>query len=352
MILCEVLLLGIAAILCGLSVCTDLQHGQIKNKHLLIGFCAGLVVNVIYYAAYCRDYIGITILNLLIATLISIGFYFVHIWSAGDSKLLIVLISLLPGRLFWANSDTVVPAAYLFILIFSIGYIYLIGEAVYLDIKNHKVKLPTITKNNVASTVKSYVRAFVVLYAWNAVLSIVFSGFVENNILLISLISYFLITILREKPLYQSKAFLCGCVVLDGILLIATRNSITPAEILRMAQTYLLILLVMWTTWIAGKYVYEAVPTEKVEAGMILSKSTIVCFAPSRVKGLPQISYEDMRSRLTEEEAAAIRRWKDSKYGKETIITVRKIPFASFIAIGTALFSVYHVVEALGLWGI
>ena len=157
MILCEIFLLCCAFILCGLSVWTDLRHGQIKNKHLIIAFTAGLVLNVIYYAVYCQDCLGITALNLLISALLSIGFYFVHIWSAGDSKLMIVLISLLPGRLFWANTDTIVPAAYLFLLVFSIGYLYLIGEAVYLDFHRHTVKLPTVTKAGAWAAIKSNV---------------------------------------------------------------------------------------------------------------------------------------------------------------------------------------------------
>ena len=352
MILCEILLLCCAFGLCGLSVWTDLRHGQIKNRHLIIAFAMGFALNIVYYAVYCRDCFGITALNLLISVMLSIGFYFVHIWSAGDSKLMIVLISLLPGRLFWANTDTIVPAAYLFILVFSIGYLYLIGEAIYLDIKNHAIKLPPMTQNSVWATVKSYFHAFIILYAWNSVLSIAFPSFVENNVLLLSLISYFLFTIIREKTVYHSKILLGGCTTLDAVVLVLTRNSITTAGILRMTQTYLLVLLVMWTTWIAGKYVYESVPTEEVKAGMILSRSTIACFVPSKVKGLPQISYEDMRSRLTEEEAAAVRRWKDSKYGKETVISVRKIPFASFIAVGVILFAAYHIVITLGLWGI
>lgn len=345
MIICEILLLFCALILCGLSVWTDLRHGQIKNKHLVMCFTVGLVLNFIYYLVYCRDCFGITALNLLISTLISIGFYFVHIWAAGDSKLIIVLISLLPGRLFWANSSTIVPAAYLFILVFSIGYLYLIGEALYLDFKNHAIKLPSITKATVWDTFKSYLRVFIVLYAWNGVLAITFPSFVENNILLISLISYFVITVLRENTIYRSKILLYGCGLFDVIMLILVRNSITFFSIIRMAQTYILVLFVMWTTWIAGKYVYESVPTEEVKAGMILSRSTIVCFAPSRVKGLPQMSYEDMRSRLTEDEAAAVRRWKDSKYGKATVVTVRKIPFASFIAVSVISFAAYQIVK-------
>ena len=208
------------------------------------------------------------------------------------------------------------------------------------------------TKAGAWAAIKSYLHAFVVLYAWNSVLSIALPSFVENNVLLLSLISYFLITILREKPVYHSKVLVGSCAVLDAAVLLLTRNTIAAAGVLRMVQTYLLVLLVMWTTWIAGKYVYESVPTEDVKAGMILSRSTVVCFAPSKVKGLPQISYEDMRSRLTEEEAAAVRRWKDSKYGKATVVSVRKIPFASFIAVGVILFAAYHIVTTLGSWGI
>ena len=352
MIFCEALLLCCAFALCSISVWTDLQHGQIKNKHLILAFCAGLIVNSIYYAVYCRDCLGVTALNLLISALLSIGFYFVHIWSAGDSKLTIVLISLLPGRLFWANTDTIVPAAYLFLLVFSIGYLYLIGEAVYLDFKHHAVKLPAVTKAGVWATLRSYFHAFIILYAWNSILSLAFPSFVENNVLLFSLISYFLISVLREKPIYHSKILVGGCVMLDGMFLVLMRSSLTAAGVLRMAQTYLLVLLVMWTTWIAGKYVYESVPTEAVRAGMILSRSTVVCFAASKVKGLPQSSYEDMRSRLTEEEAAAVRHWKDSKYGKATVVSVRKIPFASFIAVGVILFAAYHLAISLELWGI
>ena len=220
MILCEIFLLGCAFVLCGLSVWTDLRHGQIKNKHLIVGFAIGLVLNVIYYAVYCQDCLGITALNLLISALLSIGFYFVHIWSAGDSKLMIVLISLLPGRLFWANTDTIVPAAYLFLLVFSIGYLYLIGEAVYLDFHRHTVKLPTVTKAGAWAAIKPYLHAFVVLYAWNSVLSIALPFFVENNVLLLSLISYFLITILREKPVYHSKVLVGSCAVLDAAVLL------------------------------------------------------------------------------------------------------------------------------------
>ena len=110
-----------------------------------------------------------------------------------------------------------------------------------------------------------------------------------------------------------------------------------------MVRSYALVLVVMFTTWIASKYSYESIPTTEVKPGMVLSKSTVILFGPSRVKGLPQNSYEDLRSRLTEDEAAAVCRWATSKYGKPSVVIIRKIPFATFIALGTGIMILYNV---------
>ena len=71
---------------------------------------------------------------------------------------------------------------------------------------------------------------------------------------------------------------------------------------------------------------------------MVLSYGTVSKFMPSRVKGLPRQTSEDMRCRITEEETKAIKRWESSKFGEETIVIVRKIPFAVFIICGTFVF--------------
>ena len=71
-----------------------------------------------------------------------------------------------------------------------------------------------------------------------------------------------------------------------------------------------------------------------------MSYSTIVCFIPSTIKGLPkEKTTEDIRSRITADEAESIKRWETSKYGQSEIIIVRKIPFAIFISIGTVIYT-------------
>lgn len=349
MILCEVCLLACAAALCVQSIWTDVRAGQIKNKYLLFWLAASVLLNSIYYICYAGAYLQATAWNLVLSALVSVGFYAIHIWSAGDSKLIVVLLSLLPGRLCWAGAETVFPAAYLFLALFSIGYLYLVGEAIWLDFRSHTFRRPSLSRAAVCHTVREYLRVWVILYAWNCILSTLFPVFMENNVVLTSLLSYFLITILRERPLYHAKAFLVVCAAVDLFFLVWTWNGIQPERILRTVQTLVLVLVMMWATWIAGKYVYQEIPTDQVKAGMILSRSTVVLLLPSKVKGLPKESFEDLRSRLSEEEAAAVRRWKTSKYGRDTVLIVRKIPFAACIAAGTLLFAFGRLLLFLGL---
>lgn len=351
MILCEVCLLVCAAILCIQSIWTDLRAGRIRNKYLLFWLAASILLNSIYYICYARVYFQATVWNLFLSVLVSIGFYIIHIWSAGDSKLIIILISLLPGRLCWADTETIFPAAYLFLALFSIGYLYLIGEAIWLDLHNHTFRWPSPSKSIVCQTIRDYFQVCVILYAWNSFLGTLFPAFMEKNVVLASLLSYFLISVLRERHLYNTKVFLGICLALDLFIFIWTWNGIQAEHIGRMAQTLALVLVMMWATWIAGKYVYQEIPTDQVKAGMILSRSTIVLLLPSQVKDLPKESFEDLRSRLSENEASAVRRWKTSKYGRGTVLIVRKIPFAACIAAGTILFMLGHILLFLGLWG-
>jgi hypothetical protein len=91
------------------------------------------------------------------------------------------------------------------------------------------------------------------------------------------------------------------------------------------------------------KYNYQSIPTAEVRSGQILSAATVLSFAPSQVKGLPTNCSEDIESKLTEEEAASVRRWEKSKYGRDSVVIVRKIPFAIFLGIGTVAMLVLEV---------
>ena len=67
---------------------------------------------------------------------------------------------------------------------------------------------------------------------------------------------------------------------------------------------------------------------------MILSTASTLQMQTSRVRGLPGISHEDLRDRLTEEQANSVRRWGKTEKGNEMVTIMRRVPFALFLAIG------------------
>ena len=107
---------------------------------------------------------------------------------------------------------------------------------------------------------------------------------------------------------------------------------------------YLLMIVIMIVRSVISEYNYETIPTKDVKKGMILSTFTTMMMVNSKVKGLPEISKEDMRNRLTEEEAQAVIRWGKSKKGMENVQIVRKTPFAIFICLGLIGYTIF--------WGI
>lgn len=106
----------------------------------------------------------------------------------------------------------------------------------------------------------------------------------------------------------------------------------------RMTVHYLIVLAAMLFRLLISEYNYEEINTSDVRKGMILSTSDTMLFVNSKIKGLPMISTEDLRSRLTDEEASSVVKWGKSKSGKKTVKIVRKTPFAIFISLGVIIF--------------
>lgn len=78
---------------------------------------------------------------------------------------------------------------------------------------------------------------------------------------------------------------------------------------------------------------------------MILSTTSSMLMQNSRVRGLPPISSEDLRSRLTEEQVGSIGRWASSR-NISAVMVVRKIPFAIFIFAGfLSYFIIWEIVK-------
>jgi preflagellin peptidase FlaK len=102
-------------------------------------------------------------------------------------------------------------------------------------------------------------------------------------------------------------------------------------------ESYILVLLLLLCQMTIRTTIYEKVEVSQLKKGMILTTFSSIPMQSSITKGLPGVSTEDLKSRLTEDEIASIKIWAKATH-TETLTIVKKIPFAIFISTGVLLY--------------
>lgn len=323
---------------------TDIKQGIIKNKILILALCAAVILNFVYYYIYAKTLFLDFIINLVAISLFSALMYFYNIWSAGDSKMLIVESMLIPIGLYNSSSTISVDSVGIIILIFSIAYIYLFFETLYIGVteKNlfsisNKRKL---SKDSIFIFLKRYIQCSVYITLLNFIYVLVFPEIYFSNVILFMLLNlFFILTVYRYDVIFNNYLFavvLCIEIILIILFKIDIIHSINY-------KIYALLLFVILFRAISEKYNYSEIKTSDIKQGMILSLGTVMLFGKSRVVGLPKSTTEDLRSRISKEEADSIKRWEKSKYGKPSITIVKKMPFAIFIFLGLLIFVIIRL---------
>ena len=342
--LCEGLLLTIIFLLGCWAVMTDIKVGIIKNKALLYAAIPGIVINLIYIVAFAKVYFTEYLINLIAVSAVAILLYVYHFWAAGDSKLLIVLAFLIPSR-YYESSALIISGIYYIVYIFLIAYIYIIFESVVLAVKKKKFFKQKISSLQWKTFLCRYIVSYLYLRTLSFLLQWLFGNFYYRNQLFFAFVNIFTVLFIHERDEFQKKRWVIPLLILNVTSLVFSvinGQTIFYASVLK---SYVIMLLALVLKYLVSGYNYEEIATSSVQKGMVISLSTIALLLPSNVVGLPKTTNEDMSSRITEEEAAAIRRWERSKYGKPTIVIVRKIPFAIFIVLGTFLYIVIRIVS-------
>jgi hypothetical protein len=336
MILIESALIAILIFLCTVTTITDFRSGLIANKHLLMAAGPALVLNFLYYYIYATIFLKAFVLNLIVMFLITILFYAFHIWSAGDSKLLLLVIFCLPGRIFYEGQQALAPTLQIIILIFSIAFLYLIVESVGVGIKRRDLFKIRFKQLNMEIFAKQCLKCAIYTSLINLIFILPhFADFYQNNTALIMILNLLVIlTVLNAEFFSNLYLLIVSCLAVFFLTFWHGFKIFGSSQL----EIYLLALGIILLRMIAEKYNYQVIPLTNLKKGMVLAWSSIAFFMPSRVKGLPESTTEDIRSRLTQEEVESIKRWADSKYGKDEIVIVAKIPFAIFITLGTIVY--------------
>ena len=327
----------LAHILCVITSITDIKENKISNKLLLLFGIVGIALTVAQYVLKTNIIWGAYFFNLTLVVIFSIVLYVLHIWAAGDSKLLIALGILLPAN-HCVLAEKIVPWCVIVVsLSFIFSFIYLIFESIWLFIHHEGGFSFKSIKSNLKQFLLAYIRNIVYIsfalklenyfaHEWFESHSWAILGI---NISLILLISSFEIL----KKWYVVLIMLAASIALS----IYTHQWFFDVSRIKY---YVLVIAIMVLRIMISEYNYKSIPTSEVKKGMILSGFTTILMSNSKVKGLPEISHEDMRSRLSASEAEAVVRWGETKGGLKEVQIVRKMPYAIFIFLGLLVYSI------------
>lgn len=309
---------------------SDMKEGVIHNRVVALFAVFGFVLDTIYYGIFAHDIVGLFLLNALTTILIGLCLYWTHSLAGGDCKLIMVMSLLYPAGMYLTYGNGIITL--FFSVCFSIlyGYLYLLLISVWrivvgdnkLDIKYMKIYL--------IRYFKIYLTAVLYVACANLLVTLIsnlFFAVPEWAAWVVCMIIAWLcgrVEVFKNKYMIGVVALVVGC--------LAAYMRVIPFSL--NPRTYLFTFVLVMCQMTIRTNIYETISTSRVKKGMILSVISSMALQSSRVKGLPGVSSEDLRDRLTEEEAESVRRWGKTAKGQKTIVIVKKIPFAIFIALG------------------
>ena len=311
------------------SAVSDFCVGKIPNVAIAAGAAFAIIGNILYFCIAGQARIWEFAINAFSAVLIAFAMYALHIWAGGDVKLFSLLPLLIPADLYKQKAP--LPIVTIYILVFSVAFMYLVAESIVLFLKKEKA----VSNASLRLSAKAVLSCMVSVITLQTILRLVF-GVLYYEYLPVFLLLNVLLVLLFDKATFLSRPvsiIVCSIVSAVSVAFSLVRGLYTVDM-----KSIALAALVMVFRTLTDKYNYREIQAVDVKKGMVLSYGTILGFANSKVKGLPKYTTEDIATRISQEEADSIVRWTSSKYGKKTITVLRKMPFAFFIAVGFIIY--------------
>ena len=335
------LLSGILFLLLGMMTSfSDLKEGCIYNRTLLIFTGLSAVIDLIYYGYYARDLFLLFLINFIMLAVISLVLFYSHSFAGGDCKLVLVMGLLYPADYYLVYGNTAVTIFFALGIAILYGYAYLLLASVYglLSKKNQMTK--EYVKNYLFSFLKSFVSATIYISGVHLLIITLAERGIYINSWIVRLICIGLAWLIGKYDFLRKMYVVLLVLAIDligGVILGTITFSVN-------LENYILVLALLLCQMTIRTSLYEEVQITDIKKGMILSMGASLLMQGSRVRGLPGISSEDLKSRLTEEETESIKRWAKSKK-IESLLIVKKIPFAVFIFLGfISYFLIWSVV--------
>lgn len=335
----ETLLCIMVFTLCLITSRSDIKEGIIYNKVLGPFAFAALVLDVIFYGFLSRELFYEFAGNVVILVLISLILFYSHSFAGGDCKLIIVIALLYPASNYYQLNGNSLTLYFALGLGIFYGYVYLLCDSVLSVIREKSRLSMQYIKLYLINFLKSFFSGLIYITLINWFINIGSACGFTVNAWFTRFICLLVAWVLGKYPVLRRWYLVLGIMAVDVVLCMVTK--FVPINI--HPENYILVIALLLCQIIIRTNLYETKPVKELKKGMILSAQASIVMQNSRVKGLPGISQESLKNRLTEEEVESIQRW--AKYRSITTITiVRKIPFAVFISFG---FFSYFIIWSL-----
>lgn len=325
----ELIYLLIMISLCVVVIKSDLFEGMVYNKTLLIYGVIAVALDIVYYGFFQREMVIPFLINSLVVSITALILFYTHCFAGGDCKLLMILVLLFPANCYMTYGNSLITMVFTIGFAVFYGYIYLLVSSLYLLIKKKNSMSKFYVRNSLFVFAKSFFCAMIYISGVNLIIRLIAMQGMNISVWIIRIICIGCSLLVGKKPIFRKKWMLSIGIVIDILLSIMLKMipfSIHP-------ENYILVITLLICQLTIRTSLYEEIPVEELKKGLILSMGTSMMMQSSRIRGLPGISSEDLRNRLTEVEAESVKRWAKGKK-IEKITTVRKIPFAAFIACG------------------
>ena len=326
----ETTLLAALGVILTKAVASDLKDGVVRNKMLTRFTLATAPLVGVYYVGPGRACFGDFLLNVGTCVAAAFALFCAKLLAGGDCKLLCCASFVFPASCRVSYRETDCPLLLAPILAFAFGYLFLAFRAVT-SIARGQTKIDSERlKANLARFARNYFRAFVYISAFDLALRLSVLHWFE--------LDPWLTFALYLGVVWASWAFetlrkpLTVAVTLA--LAVAASSIFQTALFNASGSRCLLAFCVVLSRLLAENANYRRIATSDVKKGTILALETTLRFLNSPIPGLPSLSTENLRSRLTEEEAASVRKWGETAPERAEVLAVQKVPFTIFIALG------------------
>lgn len=333
MVALEVVCLCLIVALCYLCTRSDLRYGMIYNKVLAIFLVFAIVLDTVYYAFFVQDLFYDFIVNVIAVVVVSLYLFCSHSFAGGDCKMMIVLALLFPARLYWVFGNSNITLVFTIAFAIFAGYCYLLLSSIWAIATKKVVITFDYVKGYLLNFLKSYTTAMIYISLFNRVISVVYSQGFEINMWITRILCLLVAWCVGRYSYFKKWFLLVPATCIGVVISIVTKTSPISLN----PENYILVLILLICQMTMKTAIYEKVEVSQLKKGMILTTFSSMLMQASITKGLPGISTEDLKSRLTDEEVESIKIWAKATH-TENLTVVKKIPFAIFISIGFFLY--------------